>query len=85
MTRQLIDARLWLFGVPRPTYIAIRDWFGKIDKNLGDEFFDCWNRMQFCESIREIIPRKQVEIACRNIVSQLSLAKIRKYGQQKND
>ena len=86
MTRQLIDARLWLFGVPRPSFVAIRDWFGKVDGQLSSEFFDIWNRIQFRSgSADKNVQPKQVETACNHIVSQLSLSKIKKFAEQKND
>ncbi|MEE2641595.1 MAG: transglutaminase-like domain-containing protein [Planctomycetota bacterium] len=82
-TRQLIDARLWLFGVPRPSFVVIRNWFRKIDSDLPDEFFRFWNQRQFGNSVQP--EAQQVERACRVIVSRLSPAKIREFVLQQND
>lgn len=84
MTRRLIDARLKLFGAPRPSFIAIRDWFCKIDEQISDDFFDLWYQMQF--SSHPIVPHsKQIETACRNLVSQLTITKIKEFANRKND
>ena len=82
VTRQLIDARFRVAGLPRPPSETIVSWFAQVDTNAKRDFFAYWLEENF-GGIRHEENSRPVSDACWRIVKDLTLGKITKHVLQK--
>ena len=77
VTRKLIDIRFWAAGFPRPEFVGISDWFSKPDHQAAKQFCDLWQIENFSRVQKSSLQKKNVALACQQIVSGLSLQRIK--------
>ncbi len=86
VSRRLIDARFWCAGLPRPAFVPIADWYSRVGKDVGHEFFYIWNMANFCPSYDSSSSSLRTNQACRQIVSELSYGRIKEFvGKQREE
>ncbi|MEM9411562.1 MAG: transglutaminase-like domain-containing protein, partial [Planctomycetota bacterium] len=68
-TRQLMDARFWVAGIPRPKFETVPEWFGQVDKNLSKEFASHWDSANFSGRSSHELCDAEVDRACKKLVS----------------
>ena len=78
-TRKLIDRRFWAAGSPRPEFTAISDWFSQPDPEASRSFCHFWQIENFSLAQKSSLQREKVSLACRQIVGNLSLRRIKSH------
>ena len=78
-TRKLIDVRFWAAGSPRPGFVAISDWFTQPDPHAAKTFCHLWQIESFSLTQKPLLQRKKVELACHQIVGDLSFQCIKSH------
>ena len=78
-TRKLIDRRFWVAGSPRPKFTAITDWFSEPDPDSARSFCQFWQIENFSLAQKSSLQREKVALACRQIVGNLSLRRIKSH------
>lgn len=81
LTRKLIDARFWAAGVSRPESVPVSVWFGQVDRDTSRDFSRYWQIQNYRSRPLDASVKHQVTSACRSIVSQLSLHRIRLFAK----
>ncbi len=85
-TRQLIDRRFWIAGIPRPQNVVIGDWIQRVEPVASKGFLEMWNRQCYSNSKMNFDSRK-INDACRNAIGKLGFDKIKSFSKtiKKND
>jgi len=79
-TRKLIDVRFWAAGSPRPRFVAISDWFSQPAPQAAQKFCHLWQIENFSLTQKPLLRKKQVELACQQIVGDLSFQCIKSHN-----
>ena len=80
-TRQLIDVRFWVAGLPRPAFAPISCWFSQVDNEIDARFFQFWRTESYCTNPRTQLPGKEIVAACQEIEAKLSFQKIKRFAK----
>lgn len=81
LTRQLIDARFWAAGLPRPKFVSTKNWSSQVDTAAGRDFFRFWWIENFSKQSSDSLSRYEVLTACRQIISDLSFIRIKAFAK----
>ena len=78
-TRQLIDLRFWFSGDRRPASQTINAWYSRIEADATSTFLRLWNAENYSDNT-ESASRQELAMTCQQILSSLSLKRIRDFN-----